>query len=148
MERLSDDNLTLADQLLTELTPGDYAFGHSETQTHEDAVAWVERSIRFSEVTDMWGVFTTQDDGPDCLILAVTGNGPNAERNARSICNLLRMAPYLLAEVRELRAIETAMLDHLPECHRATGYYALENDCSCGLYARRQVINAIGQDTA
>lgn len=143
MERLSEDNLALADQLLADVTPGDYSFGHSGTATVDAAVAWYERCLRYSDNPDLWGVFTTETDGPDSLVLALTGNGPNAEKNARAICNLLRMFPYLLAEVRQGRAIEAAMLDHLPDCARATGYYALENDCSCGLYYRRQAIRAL-----
>lgn len=56
--------------------------------------------------------------------------------------NAARIAA-LEAEVARLRAVEAAMLDHFPDCGRAAGYYALENDCTCGLYYRRQVINAL-----
>lgn len=103
MDRLSDDNLTLADQLLAELTPGDYDLGRSGTATHEEAIAWFTRCLVASENTDLFGVFSDTADAPDSRLIALTGNGPNSERNARAICNLLRMFPYLLAEVRSLR---------------------------------------------
>lgn len=55
--------------------------------------------------------------------------------------------PALLAEVRRLQLVEAAMADHLPGCDHITGYYALENDCSCGLYERQQVLQRLAEGT-
>jgi hypothetical protein len=103
MERLSDDNLALVQQWLADLTPGEYELGRSGTATHEDAIAWFTRCLVGSEQTDLFGVFSHPASNPESRLIALTGNGPNSERNAVAICNLLRALPYLVAELVEHR---------------------------------------------
>jgi hypothetical protein len=70
------------------------------------------------------GIFGGSDDGADAGSL-----GPVAYED---------LPDRATGAIRwEYAADRDAGLDHLDGCHKITGYYAHENDCSCGLYERR-----------
>lgn len=82
----------------------DWAWSHSGTQTHEDAIAYVADMLRHSDRTDLQMV-GFEDDGGEWLTVALTGNGPTSEANAAFIAsaqpiNIVR----LIDEIRRLRA--------------------------------------------
>lgn len=136
---LSDNDLAFAQELLKELTPGDYDLGRSGTMTHAEALAWFAGCLEASPRTDLFGVFSDPADSADSRLIALTGNGPNSERNAHAICNLLRLAPYLVAELVERRqaamtwrpttalaALQAGELDAIEEeLHRGEPYLSL-----------------------
>jgi len=82
----------------------DWAWGHAGTETHEDAVAYFADMVRQSDKTDLQLV-VFEDDGGEVFSVALTGNGPNSEANARFIAsaqpiNIVR----LVDEIRRLKS--------------------------------------------
>ena len=82
----------------------DWSWGHSDTETHEAAVAYVAEMIAKSDATDLQ-LIIFEDDGGDTKAVGLTGNGKDSAANARFICaaqpvNVIR----LLDEIARLKA--------------------------------------------
>jgi hypothetical protein len=61
-----------------------WQWGHSATETHEDAIKWATETIAASDATDLHMVYygNPEIEG-DTRVVAYTGNGPTSEANAR-----------------------------------------------------------------
>jgi hypothetical protein len=63
-----------------------------------DPVEWYQKCLAFSESPAIWSVGTERGE-----IIAITGNGPTSENNARFICEARDWVLLLVEEVRELQ---------------------------------------------
>ena|ERR1051325_4071015 len=86
---ISQDDLQGLYDLANAATQEPWALGHSGTQTHEEAIAYITEVLTKSDATDLWMVFVGNPtiEG-DTKIVAYTGNGPTSEANARYLANL------------------------------------------------------------
>ncbi len=88
------------ERLATAATQDLWQFGHSGTETLEDAVAWMTDVISHRDAPDLWAVFCGDpEDKP--IMPAYTGNGPTSEANA---AYLVAVQPRnVLALIAQLR---------------------------------------------
>lgn len=78
---LTDANLVeLADRARA-ATQETWQWGHSGTETHEDAEQYLIDSLRHSDQTDVQMVFVGDPEGTT-RVVCYTGNGPTSEANA------------------------------------------------------------------
>lgn len=101
------DDSVLAELRTIALTASmyDWSWGHSCTETQEAALEYMAGMLSHSDRTDLQLVIF-EDDGGDTKAVAITGNGPNSEANARFMCaaqpvNVVR----LLDEIKRLKAL-------------------------------------------
>lgn len=99
---LTDRQLDDLARLMASLTQGEYQWGRSAPKTRLGAILWSARAILSSRGARLHMVLV--DTARELLIVAMTGNGPNAHRNAEALANLLEAWPYLLAELRRHRS--------------------------------------------
>lgn len=60
-----------------------WQWGHSGTETHEDAVKYMTDSLMRSDTTDVHMVFVGDPETEDATrVVCYTGNGPTSEANA------------------------------------------------------------------
>lgn len=86
---ISQDDLQGLYDLANAATQEPWALGHSGTDTHEAAIAYVTDVLTKSDQADLWMVFIGNPgiEG-DTRVVAYTGNGPTSEANARYLANL------------------------------------------------------------
>jgi hypothetical protein len=109
---LSDSDLAeLADRARA-ATQEPYRWGHSGTETHEAAIAYMDDALGMSDSADIHMVFVGDPTVEGATrIVAYTGNGPTSEANATylscmtpetiiAICDELRNARH---QIRHLR---------------------------------------------
>lgn len=97
--RLSDSDLEGLEQLARAASQELWSIGASRTETHEEAVAYVTKSIAASDVANLWMVFYGDEDP---RVVCYTGNGPTSEANAFYLANV--QPRNLLALIEDLRA--------------------------------------------
>jgi hypothetical protein len=86
---ISRDDLQGLYDLANAATQEPWAIGHSGTQTHEEAIAYITDALTKSDRTDLWMVFIGNPEiEGDTRVVAYTGNGPTSEANARYLANL------------------------------------------------------------
>jgi len=103
MLTLSNTDLEELSALAQAATQARWQWGHSGTGTLEEAVTYVTDQLAKSEETDVQMIFI---GGDDTRVVAITGNGPTSEANARYITAL--WPGVVLALVREVQAARRA----------------------------------------
>lgn len=106
------DNLDELEALAKAASQTEWQLGHTGTATLDDAVRWMEDTIRKRDSPDIWLVFIGQVDAEGgTLTTAYTGNGPTSEANARYITavqpSYIRTIIYVL---RKLMGDKTAIV--------------------------------------
>jgi hypothetical protein len=104
---LSGEELDALAELEQEATPGPWEFGRPAVATEAEAVACFLHAYRGGPEGSFW-VNWVVDSTPvrpedNSLYVAVTGNGPTSEANARFNSAARNALPRLIAQVRELQ---------------------------------------------
>ncbi len=103
MHILSDAVLDELTELAQAATNQRWQWGHSATTTLEEATAYVADQLAKSDQSDIQMIFVGDPAIPgDTRVVAITGNGPTSEANARYITAL--SPDVMLSLVREVRA--------------------------------------------
>jgi hypothetical protein len=76
----SDEQLAHVLDIANKASQPDWRIGHTGTETHEAALAWLTDCLMKSDMTDVWMAF--YGDLDNAQVVAFTGNGPTSEANA------------------------------------------------------------------
>lgn len=128
----------MKEQVVSRFTPGPWLVGRWAADSVEQLVAWFRVSIEKGDGHQPWQVNVGPDD--DVLFIAITGNGPTSEANAR-----------LIAAAPELYEVATAMLFWMDkqarkdECYACGGGYPpdVTDEChatNCAAERAREVL--------
>lgn len=85
-ELITNEQIAQWRELADAASFADWQVGHTATETHEAAAAFMAESIAKSDKTDLWMVcFGERDENNvinEAITVAYTGNGPTSEANA------------------------------------------------------------------
>lgn len=102
----TQEGLDELERLATAATQEPWGWGHSGTETVEDAIRFaaevVEKSYMITDRADLWLVYTGDPDAENgTRLVAYTGNGPTSEANS---AYLTAVQPRnVLALIQQLR---------------------------------------------
>lgn len=116
------DVVTQALTTLSEMTPGEYGIFISATNSREELLGFFRGALSRHEPNQTHGVGIAGTD----RCIALTGNGPDAEKNARGIAIALLMVPQLIAT---LYKVWSAIDDAVAALERGDAASALEVLC-------------------
>jgi hypothetical protein len=94
---MTDQDLSLIEQLATAATAGELVVGQADPRYRP--IDWMMECLSHGHGK----VFCVAEDGGEARIMAVTGNGPTSEANARFVSVARKAVLALTAEVRRLR---------------------------------------------
>ena len=123
------------EQSLAESTDGRWVSFANPFESHDDAAAFFRGAISQHESATLYGVGTTLADGTP-KIIAITGNSPHAQVNAKLLMVLHEFAPQLVQMLRGLIDLEKPGNVTFEQVADAT-------EVIRGLMTRQEVVNVI-----
>jgi hypothetical protein len=103
--RLTEDDIAELEEMIGFATQGNFHWGTHFSGSHEDSAKWFQGCLEHNAATDLQMVVVGEPRVKGASqVVALTGNGERAMRNAYLIAALLTTAAGMIAEIKEHRA--------------------------------------------
>jgi hypothetical protein len=103
--RLTEDDIAELEEMIGFATQGNFHWGTHFSGSHGDSAKWFQGCLEHNAATDLQMVVVGEPRVKGASqVVALTGNGERAMRNAYLIAALLTTAAGMIAEIKEHRA--------------------------------------------